>query len=180
MSVYILCTEYQEYNLKDITNKCVSFNLTLICDILIECFLATSDKLEEKIKEACVFKTPDLDITASLEDYHLQMCLNRVFFSNDDPDSYYNVYIEKRNLITENTDVFEDYDVFSLFYSFNKKQFVIGSIEVYPSYNKRFKRFESENIVDDVNTITSSPLLDKLNMWFKYYYEESLNTIVKR
>ena len=155
--------------------------LQLVSDILIEYLICDKDELEEKIKEICSFKEPQHNIACSLRDYHLNVCLNNIFFRNYDLYTSFNIYIEKKPLITENPKDFSDYEIYSLFYNFSLNQFVIGSIDSYPNYYKRGRNFGRDKIINEEDVgLLSSPILDRLNVWFKKYFEESLQVIPNR
>lgn len=181
MYVYVLYTEYREDSGSDFNIKCVGTDLQLISDVLIECLLCVEDKLEEKIKQICGFNEPHYNISCSLRDYHLDKCLYNVFFRNYNIYTSFNIYIEKKPLIIENPKDFSDYEIYSLFYNFRLNQFVIGSIDVYPPYDRRHRNFNRDKIIQDQDVgLLSSPILDKLNKWFSYYFEESFNVIPSR
>ena len=175
MKLYLVIGEYGEYSDTCMIVEKICDNLCVAIDYLIVFCIGYTSEMEENIRKCCVFKEPNYDINVSLESYHLKICTRSILSLNNKHNIEH--YIEERILSSE-------FDFNDQKYNFKEKySYHEENIFYCLKYDKELKQFViSETLKYQKSKIfaTSSPLLDKLNMWFKKFFEESLYTISKR
>lgn len=182
MNLYLVIGEYGIYSDTCMIVERVCTDISVAVDYLISFRLGDISLLEEKIKKCCIFKEPSYEINCSLEEHHLKESIKNIFFrkergGGDNAEHY----IEEKVLTTEfnvNNSNFickpkyvynRENQFYQLYYNYTLKEFDV-----------KIFRYDESSSSNTENKVITSPLLEKLNEWFKKYFEDSLNIISKR